>query len=65
MNWNKFIKDHPEFNDVKNGSKIQKEKYQSEFYAYNAFEDTILHYFQFERNNDRKGIVKIILPERL
>lgn len=37
INWKKFIKVHPEFTDVKNGSKIQKEKYQSEFYAYNAF----------------------------
>lgn len=65
MNWTKFIKDHPEFNDVKNGSKIQKEKYQSEFYAYNAFEDSILHFFQFDRNNNPKGIVKIILTNRL
>lgn len=65
MNWNKFIKDHPEFNDVKNGSTIQKEKYQSEFYAYNAFEDSILLFFQFDRNNNSKGIVKIILTDRL
>ena len=50
MNWRRFIKEQPEFNDLKNGSKIQKEKYQSEFYAYNAFEDSILHYFQYDRN---------------
>jgi hypothetical protein len=65
INWKKFIKDHPEFNDVKNGSKIQKEKYQSEFYAYNAFEDSILQFFQFDRNNNPKGIVKISLTNRL
>ncbi len=65
MNWAKFIKDNPEFNDVKNGSKIQKEKYQSEFYAYNSFEDSILHFFQFDRNGNPKGNVKIILIESL
>lgn len=63
MNWKKFIKDHPEFNDVKNGSKIQKEKYQSEFYPYNAFEDSILQFFQFDRDHNPKGIVKLILNE--
>jgi hypothetical protein len=65
MNWKKFITEHPEFNDSKNGSKIQKEKYQSEFYAYNAFEDYILQYFQFDRDNNPKGIVKISLTDRL
>lgn len=63
MNWKKFIKEHPEFNDNKNGSKIQKEKYQSEFYAYNAFEDSILQFFQFDRDRNPKGIVKLILNE--
>ena len=63
MNWKKFIKDHPEFNDVKNGSRIQKEKYQSEFYAYNAFEDSILQYLQFDREHNPKGIVKLNLNE--
>ena len=61
MNWKKFIKEHPEFNDSKNGSRIQKEKYQSEFYAYNAFEDSILQFFQFNRDGDPKGLVKLIL----
>ena len=65
MNWKKFIKEHPEFNDIKNGSKIQKEKYQSEFYAYNAFEDSILQFFQFDRDGNPKGIVKLYLTERL
>ena len=65
MSWKKFIKEQPEFNDLKNGSRIQKEKYQTEFYAYNAFEDSILHYFQYDRNNDPKGIVKLVLTERL
>ncbi|MBP6430613.1 MAG: hypothetical protein KA319_02515 [Ferruginibacter sp.] len=65
MNWKKFITEHPEFNDSKNGSKIQKEKYQSEFYAYNAFEDYILQFFQFDRDNNPKGIVKISLTDRL
>ena len=65
MDWKKFIKEHPEFNDLKNGSKIQKEKYQSEFYAYNAFEDSILQFFQFDRDGNSKGIVKIFLTERL
>lgn len=63
MSWKKFINEHPEFNDVKNGSKIQKEKYQSEFYAYNAFEDSILQYFQFDRDHSPKGIVKLNLNE--
>ena len=53
INWKKFIKDHPEFNDVKSGSKIQNEKYQSEFYAYNAFEDDILQFFQFDRDQNK------------
>lgn len=65
MNWKKFIKEQPEFNDIKNGSKIQKEKYQSEFYAYNAFEDSILQFFQFDRDGNPKGIVKIFLNQRL
>lgn len=63
MIWKKFIKEQPEFNDNKNGSKIQKEKYQSEFYAYNAFEDSILQFFQFDRDHNPKGIVKLILTE--
>ena len=65
MNWKKFIKEHPEFNDLKNGSRIQKEKYQSEFYAYNAFEDSILQFFQFDKDANLKGIVKIYLTEHL
>ncbi len=65
MNWEKLIKEHPEFNDIKNGSRIQKEKYQTEFYAYNAFEDSILQFFQFDRDGNPKGIVKLILTERL
>ena len=65
MNWKKFIKEQPEFNDNKNGNKIQKEKYQSEFYAYNAFEDSILQFFQFDRDGNSKGIVKLYLTERL
>lgn len=63
MNWKNFIKEQPEFNDVKNGKKIQKEKYQSEFYAYNAFEDSILQFFQLDRDHNPKGIVKLILNE--
>ena len=63
MNWKKFIKEQPEFNDVKNGSRIQKEKYQSDFYAYNAFEDSILQFFQFDRDHNPKGIVKLNLNE--
>ena len=65
MNWKKFIKDHPEFNDSKNGSAIQKAKYQSEFYAFNSYEDYILRFFQFDKNNNPKGIVKISLSEKL
>ena len=65
MDWKKFIKEQPEFNDIKNGSRIQKEKYQSDFYAYNAFEDSILQFFQFDRDGNPKGIVKIYLTERL
>ena len=64
MNWKKFIKEQPEFNDTRNGSRIQKEKYYSEFYAYNAFEDSILLFFQFDRDGNSKGIVKLILTER-
>ncbi len=63
MNWKKFIKEQPEFNDIKNGSKTQKEKYQSEFYAYNAFEDSILQFFQFDKDHNLKGIVKLNLIE--
>ena len=63
MKWKKFIKEQPEFNDIKSRSRIQKEKYQSEFYAYNAFEDSILQFFQFDRDRNSKGIVKLILNE--
>ena len=59
MKWKKFIKEHPEFVDVKNGPKIQKQKYGCEFYAYNAFEEDILRIFQYDRNNKPKGIVKL------
>lgn len=59
MKWKKFIKEHPEFVDVKNGPKIQKQKYGCEFYAYNAFEDDILRIFQYDRDNNLKGIVKL------
>ena len=45
--------------DVKNGPKIQKQKYGCEFYAYNAFEDDILRIFQYDRDNNPKGIVKL------
>jgi hypothetical protein len=63
MNWKKFITDHPEFNDSKNGNAIQKTKYQSEFYAFNAYEDYILLFFQFDKSNNSKGIVKISYPK--
>ncbi|MFZ1528808.1 MAG: hypothetical protein WAT19_08660 [Ferruginibacter sp.] len=65
MNWKKFLKEHPEFNDIKHGSSLQKEKYLSEFYGYNAFDNSILKFFQFDRNNSPKGVVKISLTGRL
>lgn len=65
MNWKRFIKEQPEFNDIKNGSKIQKAKYLSEFYACNAFEDDILRFFQLSRDGEPKGIVKLLLTESL
>ena len=65
MEWKKFIKEQPEFNDSKKGGFVQKAKYQSEFYAYNAYDDYILQFFQFDRNNNPKGIVKLFLTEPL
>lgn len=65
MNWKKFIKEHPEFVDAKNGAAIMKQKYGCEFYAYNAFEDDILRIFQFDKNNNPKGIVKLTFTGRL
>lgn len=65
MNWEAFIRQHPEFNDIRNGSRIQKLKYKSEFYAMNAFEDSILRFFQRGRNDEPKGILKIYLTGRL
>jgi hypothetical protein len=63
MNWKKFIQDHPEFIDINNGASTQKQKYYSEFYAYNAFEDAALIRFQFDRDGSAKGIVKLTLLE--
>lgn len=65
MNWKRFTKDYPEFISLKNGISIQKQKYNSEFYAYNAYDDNILHYFQFDKNNNPKGIVKLTFTGRL
>ena len=65
MNWKKFTKEHPEFVDVKNGAVIMKQKYGCEFYAYNAFEDDMLRIFQFDKNNNPKGIVKLTFTARI
>ncbi len=65
MNWMKFLKEHPEFHNTKSGISLQKQKYQSEFYAVNAYEDYMLHRFQFSRDGEPKGIVKMYLTGRL
>jgi hypothetical protein len=61
MDWKKLKQDHPEFFDAKNGTKIQKEKYNTHFFSCNAFETYFLDFFQFDREGNPKGIVKIYL----
>ncbi len=65
MDWNNFLKQHPEFKSTKYGTKLQKKKFGCEFYAINAFEDNMVQFFQFDEEGNAKGIVKIVLTEIL
>ncbi len=61
MDLKKLKQDHPEFFDIKNGTKIQKEKYSTHFFSCNAFDNYFLDFFQSDREGYPKGIVKIYL----
>ena len=63
MDWKGFKRHHPEFFDTKIGDIIQKEKYSSHFFACNPFETYFIDFFQFDRNGNSKGIVKLDLDE--
>jgi hypothetical protein len=63
MDWKGLKKAHPEFFDVANGNKRQKELYKSEFYPYNSYEDYWYDFFQNDRDGNRKGMVKIYLDQ--
>lgn len=65
MDWNGFLKQHPEFKPNKYGTKLQKKKFGCEFYAINAFEDNMVQFFQFDKEGNAKGIVKIVLTDSL
>jgi hypothetical protein len=55
MDWNNLKKNHPEFFDVKNGSKKQKALYKSEFYPYNSYEDYFYIFFRLTGKGIRKA----------
>lgn len=63
MDWTGLKKHHPEFFDIEKGDIIQKEKYSSHFFACNSFETYFIDFFQFDRNGNSKGIVKLNLDE--
>ena len=63
MDWKGFKNRNPEFFDIKGGDTIQKEKYNSHFFACNPFETYFIDFFQFDRNGNPKGIVKLDLDE--
>jgi hypothetical protein len=63
MDWNGLKKAHPEFFDSKYGSKRQKKLYQSEFYPCNSYEDYFYNFFQTDRENNPKGMVRLYLKE--
>ncbi len=63
MDWKGLKKHHPEFFDIDRGDIIQKEKYSSHFFACNSFETYFIDFFQFDRNGNAKGIVKLNLDE--
>lgn len=63
MDWKSFKMNYPEFFDIKNGDSIQKEKYNSHFFACNPHETYFIDFFQFDRNGNPKGIVKLDLDE--
>lgn len=65
MDWNNFLKQHPEFKPTKYGTKLQKKKFGCEFYAINAFEDNMVQFFQFDKEGNAKGIIKIVLTGSL
>lgn len=63
MRWKEFSKSHPEFAMNKQGFYNQFKNYKSNFYPCNAYDDYFLHYFQFSRNGEAKGLVKLSLTE--
>ena len=65
MDWIGFLKQYPEFKPTKYGTKLQKKKFGCEFYTINAFEDNMVHFFQFDKEGNAKGIVKIAFIESL
>jgi hypothetical protein len=65
IDWNRFLKENPEFKPTKYGAKLQMKKYGCEFYPVNAFEDNMVQFFQFDKEGNAKGIVKIVLTNSL
>ena len=65
IEWNAFLKQHPEFRPTKYGNKQQKKKYGCEFFAINAFEYNMVQFFQFDKDGNQKGIIKIRLTGQL
>ena len=63
MHWKVFLREHPEFGTKPYLVRQRKKKYNTDFLAVNAFEDYLVQFFQFDRDGNSKGIIKLNLAE--
>ena len=63
MKWKPFQNNYPEFSLNKSGLYIQFKNYKSNFYPYNSYDDYFFHFFQYSKNGEQKGLVKLSLRE--
>ena len=63
MKWKAFQNNYPEFSLNEKGFYNQFKKYKSNFYPYNSYDDYFFLFFQYSRNGEPKGLVKLSLKE--
>lgn len=63
MKWAQFQQRYPAFLLNENGFYDLYEKYKANFYPYNSYDDYFLHFFQYSRTGEPKGLVKLNLKE--
>jgi hypothetical protein len=63
MKLNEFQKKYPAFQFNEEGYYSLYKQYKANFYPFNSYDDYFIHFFQFSKLGEAKGIVKLDLKE--